>query len=122
MPHIQNVTTVANNEDSRSDKCDGVVRKSANLNGNGIATFNVPMDILPRVKQPIMDVNDDIVEKVARSLMQKIRDAGRKTVYNKVPDNHFGPIPGIPVGTCWKKRSEVSATTCSSFLREYRIL
>ncbi|KAK7590700.1 hypothetical protein V9T40_002313 [Parthenolecanium corni] len=108
MPHIQNVTTVANNEDSRSDKCDGVVRKSANLNGNGIATFNVPMDISPRVKQPIMDAKDDIVEKVARSLMQKIRDAGRKTVYNKVPDNHFGPIPGIPVGTCWKKRSEVA--------------
>ena len=25
-----------------------------------------------------------------------------------VPENHFGPIPGVPVGSLWKKRLQVS--------------
>lgn len=34
--------------------------------------------------------------------------AGRSTVCNIVPANHFGPIPGIEVGMSWKFRVQVS--------------
>ncbi|XP_019849105.1 PREDICTED: E3 ubiquitin-protein ligase UHRF1 [Amphimedon queenslandica] len=33
---------------------------------------------------------------------------GRTKVCTIVPSNHFGPIPGIPVGTLWKFRVQVS--------------
>ena len=29
---------------------------------------------------------------------------GRQKVCNVVPPNHFGPIPGVEVGTMWKFR------------------
>jgi E3 ubiquitin-protein ligase UHRF1 len=34
---------------------------------------------------------------------------GRTKTCTIVPSNHFGPIPGIPVGTMWKFRVQVSA-------------
>lgn len=34
--------------------------------------------------------------------------AGRQKSCNLVPTNHFGPIPGVEVGTCWKFRINVS--------------
>ena len=36
---------------------------------------------------------------------------GRTKVCTIVPSNHFGPIPGIPVGTLWKFRVQVRAVT-----------
>lgn len=33
---------------------------------------------------------------------------GRQKVCNIVPSNHFGPIPGVEVGTLWKFRVQVS--------------
>lgn len=33
---------------------------------------------------------------------------GRSKVCTIVPPNHFGPIPGVPVGSCWKYRVQVS--------------
>eukprot|EP00058_Branchiostoma_floridae_P015066 XP_002600554.1 hypothetical protein BRAFLDRAFT_205176 [Branchiostoma floridae] len=33
---------------------------------------------------------------------------GRTKVCNLVPPNHFGPIPGVPVGTMWKFRVQAS--------------
>ena len=33
---------------------------------------------------------------------------GRTKVCTIVPPNHFGPIPGVPVGSCWKYRVQVS--------------
>lgn len=32
---------------------------------------------------------------------------GRQKVCSVVPPNHFGPIPGIEVGTLWKFRVQV---------------
>ena len=34
---------------------------------------------------------------------------GRSKVCTIVPPNHFGPIPGVPVGSCWKFRVQVSS-------------
>lgn len=34
--------------------------------------------------------------------------AGRTKECTIVPPNHFGPIPGVDVGTCWKFRLNVS--------------
>ena len=39
---------------------------------------------------------------------------GRTKVCTIVPSNHFGPIPGVPVGTLWKFRVQVSHTHCST--------
>jgi hypothetical protein len=33
---------------------------------------------------------------------------GRQKVCSVVPPNHFGPIPGIEVGTLWKFRVQVN--------------
>lgn len=33
---------------------------------------------------------------------------GRTKVCTIVPPNHFGPIPGVPVGSCWKFRVQAS--------------
>lgn len=33
---------------------------------------------------------------------------GRTKICSIVPPNHFGPIPGVPVGSCWKFRVQVS--------------
>lgn len=35
---------------------------------------------------------------------------GRTKVCTIVPSNHFGPIPGVHVGTLWKFRVQVSVT------------
>lgn len=32
---------------------------------------------------------------------------GRTKVCSIVPPNHFGPIPGVPVGSAWKFRVQV---------------
>jgi len=40
---------------------------------------------------------------------------GRTKVCNIVPQNHFGPIPGIEVGMGWKYRVQVS-----KFLTSYQ--
>ena len=34
--------------------------------------------------------------------------AGRQKICTLVPNNHFGPIPGVEVGTMWKFRVQVS--------------
>ncbi|XP_062593706.1 E3 ubiquitin-protein ligase UHRF1-like [Saccostrea cucullata] len=53
--------------------------------------------------------------KMASSTNQTSRDwgrgmacVGRQKVCNVVPPNHFGPIPGVEVGTMWKFRVQVS--------------
>ncbi|XP_047126276.1 E3 ubiquitin-protein ligase UHRF1 isoform X1 [Hydra vulgaris] len=33
---------------------------------------------------------------------------GRTKICTIVPSNHFGPIPGVPVGSCWKFRVQAS--------------
>ena len=33
---------------------------------------------------------------------------GRSKTCTKVPSNHFGPIPGVEVGMCWKYRIQIS--------------
>ena len=32
---------------------------------------------------------------------------GRTKICSIVPPNHFGPIPGVPVGSAWKFRVQV---------------
>ena len=39
---------------------------------------------------------------------------GRTKKCNIVPSNHYGPIPGIEVGTLWKFRVQVSVCACLS--------
>ncbi|XP_056018667.1 E3 ubiquitin-protein ligase UHRF1-like isoform X2 [Ostrea edulis] len=53
--------------------------------------------------------------KMASSTNQTSRDwgrgmacVGRQRICNVVPPNHFGPIPGVEVGTLWKFRVQVS--------------
>lgn len=38
----------------------------------------------------------------------KMNNSGRRSICKLVPKNHFGPIPGVEVGTCWKYRTQVS--------------
>jgi len=38
---------------------------------------------------------------------------GRQKVCSVVPPNHFGPIPGIEVGTLWKFRKQVNNKYCN---------
>ena len=41
-------------------------------------------------------------------ILQGMACVGRQKVCNIVPSNHFGPIPGVEVGTLWKFRVQVS--------------
>lgn len=38
--------------------------------------------------------------------------AGRSRECTLVAPNHFGPVPNVPVGSCWKFRLQVSETGC----------
>ena len=47
---------------------------------------------------------------------------GRTKICSIVPPNHFGPIPGVPVGSAWKFRVQVLLsiylvffTVCAAF-------
>ena len=40
--------------------------------------------------------------------VQGMACVGRTKVCTIVPSNHFGAIPGVPVGTLWKFRVQVS--------------
>lgn len=138
MPRIQNVITMANDRnfpmpaiksenydwtDCGSDKCDWLGCRSAMLNLKRHATLptpNKPMDVVPTVQQTAMDIKDEIVDKVAKSFLQKMNNAGRKNICKSVPRNHFGPIPGIPVGTCWKYRLQVSTLNFHGTIHDSR--
>ena len=41
---------------------------------------------------------------------------GRTKVCSIVPPNHFGPIPGVPVGSAWKFRVQVRLSSCYHYL------
>ena len=41
-------------------------------------------------------------------LVQGMSCMGRTKVCSIVQSNHFGPIPGVPVGSLWKYRMQVS--------------
>ena len=41
---------------------------------------------------------------------------GRSKICTIVPSNHFGPIPGLEVGTMWMFRVQVSEHVCLSNL------
>lgn len=48
-------------------------------------------------------------------LLQGMACVGRQKVCSVVPMNHFGPIPGVEVGTMWKFRVQVgNAVVCFS--------
>ena len=38
---------------------------------------------------------------------------GRTKICSIVPPNHFGPIPGVPVGSSWKFRVQVGLSIYS---------
>ena len=40
---------------------------------------------------------------------------GRTKICSIVPPNHFGPIPGVPVGSSWKFRVQVGLSIYSVF-------
>lgn len=40
--------------------------------------------------------------------LQGMACVGRTKECTIVPSNHYGPIPGVPVGTTWKFRVQVS--------------
>lgn len=50
---------------------------------------------------------DETIEKVVRGYVGKQKIISRNKVCSTVPLDHFGPIPGIPVGSCWLKRYQV---------------
>ncbi len=59
---------------------------------------------------PLPEAEDNksvIVDKVLKKFIRKMNNAPRTKICITVPSNHFGPIPGIPVGTCWKYRLQV---------------
>ena len=43
-------------------------------------------------------------------VLQGMACVGRTKVCSIVPPNHFGPIPGVPVGSAWKFRVQVCPT------------
>ncbi|KAG1659086.1 E3 ubiquitin-protein ligase UHRF1 [Nymphon striatum] len=47
------------------------------------------------------------VNKTQRDWGRGMATAGRTKRCTIVPENHFGPIPGIEVGSCWKFRMQV---------------
>lgn len=40
--------------------------------------------------------------------VQGMACVGRTKQCTIVPSNHYGPVPGVPVGTLWKFRVQVS--------------
>lgn len=50
----------------------------------------------------------------ALSTWQGMACVGRTRECTIVPANHFGPIPGVPVGTMWRFRVQVSADVTGS--------
>lgn len=60
-----------------------------------------------------METEDNLSEfnplnKVCTRIIRKMNNAPRSKICITVPSNHFGPIPGVPVGTCWKYRLQVN--------------
>ncbi|XP_015791215.2 E3 ubiquitin-protein ligase UHRF1-like, partial [Tetranychus urticae] len=61
----------------------------------------------------VIDVNGGLLtstvpEKLINNWGRGISCVGRTKVSEVVPKNHFGPIPGIPVGTIWRFRFQAS--------------
>lgn len=54
--------------------------------------------------------------KVDKPYVGKQKIPTRSKVCTLVPVNHFGPIPGIPVGTCWERRIQVRFFSSSLLL------
>lgn len=60
------------------------------------------------------ETEHSIVDRVFRRMIStppkvfKMNNSGRRSICKLVPKNHFGPIPGVEVGTCWKYRTQVS--------------
>lgn len=50
--------------------------------------------------------------KAARDWGRGMACAGRTKECTLVPPNHYGPLPNIPVGSCWKFRLQVSESGC----------
>ena len=48
-----------------------------------------------------------LVVRVSCVLLQGMACVGRTKQCTIVPSNHFGPIPGVPVGSMWKFRVQV---------------
>lgn len=48
--------------------------------------------------------------------------AGRQKVCTIVPQNHFGPVPGVEVGTLWKFRLQVTLVSYFSSLMFMKII
>ena len=53
------------------------------------------------------------------SALQGMACVGRQKVCNVVPPNHFGPIPGVEVGTMWKFRVQVCISLGLHNIAEY---
>ena len=53
------------------------------------------------------------------SALQGMACVGRQKVCNVVPPNHFGPIPGVEVGTMWKFRVQVCISLVLHNIAEY---
>jgi hypothetical protein len=49
-----------------------------------------------------------MMNKSSRDWGNGMATTGRSKTCTKVPSNHFGPIPGVDVGMCWKYRIQVS--------------
>lgn len=48
-------------------------------------------------------------ENVFSHHIQGMACVGRTKECTIVPSNHYGPVPGVPVGTTWKFRVQVSS-------------
>lgn len=54
--------------------------------------------------------------------LQGMACVGRTKECTIVPSNHYGPIPGIPVGTTWKFRVQVSCFKMHYILISYTLI
>lgn len=62
------------------------------------------------MEDTILRVKREIVDDANRNFfMRKMHHASRTKECSVVPRNHFGPVPGVDVGTCWRFRLSVSA-------------
>lgn len=61
-----------------------------------------PMLVTLKVRTPTFsNINDVLLH------LQGMACVGRTKQCTIVPSNHYGPIPGIPVGSLWKFRVQV---------------
>lgn len=109
---------------SKKDNADNIILCDECDKGYHIQCLTPPLDKLPEEDNwycPECKTDVNSIVKSGSTTKQQVRNvntskdwgrgmacAGRTTTCTIVPPDHFGAIPGVPVGTCWKYRIQAS--------------